>query len=520
MASDRNIIEKKLKEIVSLDEFDSKLKQGIGYICLKSKMGLTALDFVKNHVNPAIWDKCIKNDIVFVNEMANNFGVVDNSNSEGGMSPGELTAYAKEALDDKFLLAATGGRQLSFYPIVDNKLKIVGNPIERSEFNILAGQMITTRLFEVIGDVPAPSIVDTAIKCWINTSENLNKIHVSLGVGELPNDWCFFRKTRYPYPGPTPHWDTILERLTDGDTLAAWIYGVYSGRYKGRQAMWITGTNGEDGKSVIGRALSILFGPAYGSINNNQIKGSSNFTNAAFHEKEIVVYPDANNTMIFKTETFKSITGNDSVPIEFKGKMPFTAKLSSKILVFSNIDPYSDGLNMTDSRFLFMRIASRESDAKVIFDFENNLIAEFDHFLYKGMVAYRNLCPDDYKFLESDALKVLKTSVSSESMSEYEDFIEEYLVEDPDGYILSKDLTDLMKGIRWDEHERSSFKRWMTYVGRMSKEVRVKDEFGHSQRVFKGIRTKGKKGDLSIIKSSFKSNNNAGGDEESSWTDL
>lgn len=517
MASDRSIIERKLKEIVSLEEFDERLKQGVGYICLKSKAGLTALDFVKAHVNPAVWDKYLKNDAVFVEEMANNFGVeLEVSDKKEGFSSNELTIYAKEALNDKFLLAATGGRQLSFYPIIDNKLKVVGAAMERGEFNILASQAITTRMFNETGEVPHPNIVETAIKCWINSNdnnENKINIHVSLSLSELPDSWCFFRKTKYPIPGKTPHWDTILNRLTDGDTLAAWLYGVYTGKYKGRQALWITGTNGEDGKSVIGRALSELFGLAYGSINNNQITGKSNFTNAAFFEKEIVVYPDANNTTIFKSETFKSITGNDSVPIEFKGRMPFTAKLSSKILVFSNIVPFTDGLNMTDSRFLFMQIAPREDGAKVIFDFEKHLIEEFPHLLYRGEVAYRNLCPDNYKFLESDALKQLKDSLRSESMSDYLDFIEEYLVEDPDGYITPRDLGKLMTSVRWDKYEREDFKRWMMNTKRMGKEERIINGLGQSIRVHRGVRDKVKKDNLGLIKSTV----NTVEDEDDAW---
>ena len=172
--------------------------------------------------------------------------------------------------------------------------------------------------------------------------------------------WCFHKPLLELKKMDMPTWNRILKRMSDPVAFLAWVYGVYSGCYLGRRVMWLHGAKGEDGKSLIAKTLAdTLFGHAAGAISNAQLTSNEKrFVTSFFVNTRLVIYPDASNTKILKSELFKMIAsaGSDKVTIEPKGKPGYSAELSARLWVSSNYPPVITEEGFVKSRVQYILI--------------------------------------------------------------------------------------------------------------------------------------------------------------------
>lgn len=241
--------------------------------------------------------------------------------------------------------------------------------------------------------------------------------------------WCLHRPTVIPNSSVKfPSWGKLLARMSDPKPFAAWIAGVYTGRYKGRMVLWLYGPNGEDGKSTIANIIGrSLFGPAYTAISDAVLKGNKSFINSFFAGAELICYGDASNTKVLGTEEFKTLAshGADLVLIERKHKHPYFAKLTARVWVNSNFMPEVENSNFATSRLLLIEIEKmthETPDPKAI----ERLTGELPGFLAHAIECYEELCPDDYKIAVSSTTTKLIESCIHRSEQNFEEIFDKH----------------------------------------------------------------------------------------------
>lgn len=223
---------------------------------------------------------------------------------------------------------------------------------------------------------------------------------------------------------PTPSWDEFTSRLDHPEIFKAWVWSVFEQRDYGRQAMWIKG-EGFDGKSTVARALQRIYGDT-GVTSISQKAYESNFFYNTVYGKRFAIYGDAKSPNVVLSEKIHSLLGGDIVSIEAKGENPFMGRVFCKLLILSNIEPHIDTDRRNEvSRILFLKVQTNPQ-AKGSIDFEDNLVAERDGFLYSCREAYRELLADG---TEMDMPDVMKESLEEAHGGSVSDVIQLFLGE-------------------------------------------------------------------------------------------
>jgi hypothetical protein len=211
--------------------------------------------------------------------------------------------------------------------------------------------------------------------------------------------------------------------MSDPLAFGAWVYGVYSGVYRGRQILWLHGPHGEDGKSAIANLIAAqLFGPAHHAISNASLSSSEKrFLTSFFENARLVIYPDASNKRCLLTEQFKTVAsaGADPVLIERKGKQAYTSRLNARMWVCSNFAPEVTNDNFVRSRLLYIHIdkmKDEKPDPKVI----DRLSEELPGFLHWAKESYEGNCRDHYEVLTEQAHDVAVDHLTENFFERYE----------------------------------------------------------------------------------------------------
>lgn len=274
--------------------------------------------------------------------------------------------------------------------------------------------------------------------------------------------WCLHRITVRPEPSmPIPATQEFLDRLNDAEAFAAWLFGIYSGKYRGRQVLWIEG-DGEDGKSTFMKAYASIFGPTAGSADWSMMKNAPQFVAGLFVDKKFVYIPDNANPYLLMTEIFKSLAnpGADPVTVNQKyGKM-YTTELEAHVAVLSNYEPEISGERHNVSRTLWLKLAEFVGERDP--DYGARLRAELPGMLAYGEKCYAKLCRNDYVIEVNDAVRAAVAGRIADTNEAFEILFEKNFILDPAGTISRSEFRDILKDeARLSNQEIGNFKRWL-----------------------------------------------------------
>lgn len=218
--------------------------------------------------------------------------------------------------------------------------------------------------------------------------------------GGVFTQWCTYYCDIKPDDSvPCPHTLETLGRMTEGAAVAAWIWGIYSKEYKGRQVPWIFGRAGEEGKSYFFRTIGVeLFGEDKGftAVSSTSTgKNQNNFTMNNFVKSVMILYPDCNNPAIIQTEFGKILSGGgrDSVQAEAKYKSAVTTTIEGRLMIVSNKEPTVAPDNWYLSRLMFCEIEPFKGAKDPNMD--EKFRAEIPGFLAYAKRCYTELCSDN-----------------------------------------------------------------------------------------------------------------------------
>lgn len=283
-------------------------------------------------------------------------------------------------------------QSIDTFRVIDEENKIVKKVEGSASYDTLREAIYRNSNGAVI---PIPKLRNM-IDIWGQNGERIDypKIH-----GWLETDfWVTHRCSIKPVEGPMPTWDTWLNRLNDPKAYAASIYGTLSGKYKGRQVLWVEGV-GETRKTFVSNLLAEVFwGETRGAIDGMAVRSSNaNFLASNFVDKALIIWDDCANTRALLTEGVKQITmgeNGNKVRIERKGKDAYSTHVTSRLWINSNRSPELTGDRQARSRLLYIHVSEATDPPKA--GLEQLYRDELPAFLFYAEQCYQEVCPDNY----------------------------------------------------------------------------------------------------------------------------
>lgn len=305
------------------------------------------------------------------------------------------------------------------------------------------------------------------------------------------DDWCLHRITIQPKAGDMPETLALLNRINDPEAFAAWLYGVASGRYRGRQVMWLKG-NGSDGKSTFMKAFSSIFGQTAGSIDWTTLKSNPAFAGSLFVNKRFVYVPDCNNPELLNTGLFKSLSDPNSDPVVINhkyGKM-YSTELEAHTAVLSNFEPSIRNQTHSLSRTLFLTIEPRDLTVAADKSITERFAKELPAFLAYGEECYEKLCRNNTEIVANEHVQsAIQKQVDSTS-EQWAAILQEHFVLEPNAAEQNQHVYKLLtQECRLSNHEVKEFRTWLEAEHGV-KWMQVSDGSGNRPRTYLGIRLK------------------------------
>jgi hypothetical protein len=279
-------------------------------------------------------------------------------------------------------------------------------------------------------------------KIWRSFGNNL-EADVEPFLFKNQDGWTLKRFTFDIAPGPHPAWDEWLSRLSGPKVFMAWVGGLFDKNDNGRQALWLYGPRGEDGKSTVLRVLFKIFGISAAALNQDQLRNPSRFLCANFFGKRLVTYSDCKSPEFVQHETFRNLTGEDPVPVEFKGMQTMNVVLRLKLAVASNYPPKPTKMEADMSRIILIHVS--ESKTKADSMWESRLHDEMGSFLYDCFEAHKEMTKGNYKILVGDSLNAALAACATEVSEQWDYILDKYIevLDEPQPQELSPKNSDI-----------------------------------------------------------------------------
>jgi hypothetical protein len=302
-----------------------------------------------------------------------------------------------------------------------------------------------------------------------------------------PDDdcWTIKRLTFIPTEGPHAAWDEFLNRSSDPEAFMAFVWSCFEMRNKSRQALWLYGAEGQDGKSTVLKVIGEVFGNAASSLNNNQLSSGSRFMLANFLNKRVVTFADVKNLRFPMTEIFRNLTSGDVVPVEFKGGDIVNVQMYIKMFLAANELPSTTVGNADMSRLIIIKVEASETTDDV--DWEDRLRQEMPSFLFNCRKAYEDRCPRHGQIRLSEITKTLVRESAEDFQEEFEILMDKAFVLDPEAETKASDVFDAVKK-NGDIRRFEDFKRYIEHKFKIKK---VQTRKGDARiRVYRGLKVK------------------------------
>jgi len=291
----------------------------------------------------------------------------------------------------------------------------------------------------------------------------------------------------------TPTMNTFLSSMTKDEqgVFRAWVYSVFYDKNNGRQVLYLH-NNGFGGKSSFVDGLSQTLGiNNTAAIDATMITNKNKFRYAGFLGKRLAVWADCKNKRAISSELIHNLTGSDPVTICFMNKDSFTAFISPKVLICSNLTP-SINMNETHevsrlitinlkeySKEILDDIAEKDENGNVLIDISgpvwkmskkqcaDAMAKEMPAFLAQSREIYKKLCPSDSKIIIPKSIEEsMKLTCQNEETDEYDDVLE-FFEDDIKGFVSSQRLLDVLsktknKQLDFNSNEWNNFYTWIT----------------------------------------------------------
>jgi len=174
----------------------------------------------------------------------------------------------------------------------------------------------------------------------------------------------------------------LMSRTTNSLALRCFIGSIFSPISDKSQWCWLYG-NGLNGKGSLVRLLQKILNGCYAS---EEVPNKGNrFWTSGLLGKRLVAFSDCDSIEFPSSGFFRSLTGEDFIRIEEKGKTPFSAMLDAKFIFLSNDKPMLDNNKADTRRAIFCEIGPIDSRTS---NYEKLLWEEAPYIVGHCLVAY------------------------------------------------------------------------------------------------------------------------------------
>ena len=248
---------------------------------------------------------------------------------------------------------------------------------------------------KILWGVPAADDCVKIRKLWLAMSKPVSERWVPLTFAN--DSRLALHKVDFS-PGPKvdlpPRYADLMSRMTDKEIFMAWVGSLLDPSSQRQQYAWIYGSGG-NGKSAMIRAIMNVLGPV--ATNENPPTKDAKHWTIGLRNKRLVVFADCNNTGFITSGEFKSLTGEDGIRMEPKGKPSYTEHIHAKFLISSNDKPTISSNKADQRRCLFFHIGEIDHDFGC--DYEERLQEETTDFLIHCWNVYKELSGDNRRFM-------------------------------------------------------------------------------------------------------------------------
>lgn len=282
-----------------------------------------------------------------------------------------------------------------------------------------------------------------------------------------------------------PAWSEFLDRCSDPEAFAAWVWSVYETKHRGKQLLYLQGLEGDDGKSRVAETIMEQFGDGAASGTTSNFASQDRFSMSGFVGKRLIVIPDVRNENLLRYDNIKRITGRDRVQVEYKNQRQFTTLIDARILAVSNYPLQVNNASYERSRALIVDV---KRSPTLTYDWEDNLQAEFPEFLRWCKWAYSQRCAD-HRVIQSEASNAM---IDDAMEAEQEDMLLRLgcIEMAPNHFLTRKQFSKAMKDCGLSNKEINNIKRTFADAGckdMLSPNGYQKRIGGEKTKIYRGI---------------------------------
>ena len=257
----------------------------------------------------------------------------------------------------------------------------------------------------------------------------------------------------------------LLNRIEYHKYLCAIIWSSFSGNQL-PYVVYIQGSGGT-GKSVFMNFLSEIVSHSVGNY------GTGDFINSSLVGKALILLPENNTVGLMQHRELKSITGGDSVKIEFKGETAYSAHVRGLFIISSNYHLECEGTDDERRRLRYFQVTKdpnmRQISAQAVVkefsssknEFLNYCRQCFDELEIKGSFGLINEAPNHSE--------IFGNMVSAEREKLFNRFFNSYVLKNydlvPDCKCPSEDIMEQFRklpDIRENKTLPRKFKVWLS----------------------------------------------------------
>lgn len=249
------------------------------------------------------------------------------------------------------------------------------------------------------------------------------------------------------YPSEAANFKSFLKKYANGDVkkekhLQEVIGYLISDYYHAKKVPFFIGKK-DSGKSTLLRLITRIVGNE--NVSNIPLhKLNERFSMSGLHGKKINTCSELNTSSLKNIDVFKSITGNDWISAEYKGKDIFSFISKVKLVFSGNAMPHLDDLDGAEAfyeRLTFLNfnysIPREECDPY----FEDKLWGEVEWIVNWAITGLIRLVKNNFVFTEPDD----SINYKKQYMLQHDhlsDFVTEGIVLDPEGRVSQKMLLE------------------------------------------------------------------------------
>ena len=202
-----------------------------------------------------------------------------------------------------------------------------------------------------------------------------------------------------------------------GDDKDSWkqiqeLLGVTISNYRGfKKAFFLLGPT-NSGKSTLLDVLTELIGRKFCS-NINLHDLNDRFRIAPLKDKKLNVVGEISEINLKRLDIFKSLTGNDFIQAEFKGKDPFELKNKALMVFAGNSLPklkVEDSTGAFFNRINVIVFKNKRKAEEIDYNLFDNLMKEKEFIIKFAIDGLKRLIRNNFSFSESNLSKSIKNN--------------------------------------------------------------------------------------------------------------